>query len=573
MTRLIKFPLQVTPQRVTTELSRVDAIFPSVITNVQQIASRGSPVWKWVYEYRDLSLSEREIVEAFLLACKGSINTFKVRDPADYAPRGVMSGWTDQYSGHGSVLTDAGSTTSKVNSYFGKGGYFDTHITEDGQVIMEWNRATSTGNFGWMGQTGSIGEVDSLEGGAAYCTRIKMFPIGNMKHSASIQVGTDSTPYQNQSFPVQCHSADTISATFVATIPGVKVKTVDWVGNDTGIGDTFALAEPRFARCGLVTNSQNQFLHSEAFMDADWTFVNASVNSGYQGPIGDVSSDAFWFRDGTSVNTTHYITQQIVKVATEGIWTFSLYAKRASTGRNIQLMMDDQSGNQITCWFWVWSGTAGAITPTDSYTLGVARMYDVGSQWYRCSITACVTSKTVLRAIARIASGGSNTYTGNNQGPLIFGAQLEEHPMPGRYTKTESTAIIGSDGWTGSTINVAGLEPRGIIKTGQRFELITHFHVYSKGQYEKSEFKRITREVKVRKDGWAELEFDPPIRNAPELERSWGNQDNRGAWVHNPVIFSDPEMKARLLNGTIQYIEKPLQLTDVVFEVVEDLAE
>jgi hypothetical protein len=43
--------------------------------------------------------------------------------------------------------------------------------------------------------------------------------------------------------------------------------------------------------------------------------------------------------------------------------------------------------------------------------------------------------------------------------------------------------------------------------------------------------------------------------------------------MHNPVIFDRPEMTARLLGGTVQYIEKPLQLTDVVFEVIEDLSE
>jgi hypothetical protein len=32
-------------------------------------------------------------------------------------------------------------------------------------------------------------------------------------------------------------------------------------------------------------------------------------------------------------------------------------------------------------------------------------------------------------------------------------------------------------------------------------------------------------------------------------------------------------MKARLLNGTIQYIDKPLRMTDIVFDVLEDLTE
>ena len=85
---LIKFPTQIKPSRVTIQLQRVDETFASPLTNIQQVVSRGNPAWKWTYEFTNLSESEREIVQAFLINCRGSLNTFKVRDPSQYSLRG-----------------------------------------------------------------------------------------------------------------------------------------------------------------------------------------------------------------------------------------------------------------------------------------------------------------------------------------------------------------------------------------------------------------------------------------------------------------------------------------------------
>jgi hypothetical protein len=74
--------------------------------------------------------------------------------------------------------------------------------------------------------------------------------------------------------------------------------------------------------------------------------------------------------------------------------------------------------------------------------------------------------------------------------------------------------------------------------------------------------------------GVATLNFDPPIRNAPQHGYApISSPAFNGETIHNPVIFHKPEMKGRLLAGSVQYIDKPLKAMDIVFDVIEDMTE
>lgn len=98
---LIKFPTQIKPDQVTIELARVDEILGSPATNIQQVAFRGNPAWRWIYQFKDLSEDERDIVQAFIFNCKGSINEFKVQDSGNYQIKGTGSDWLDIFSNAG----------------------------------------------------------------------------------------------------------------------------------------------------------------------------------------------------------------------------------------------------------------------------------------------------------------------------------------------------------------------------------------------------------------------------------------------------------------------------------------
>ena len=77
---LIPYPSYIKPARQSSQLTRSDELFQSPVTGIQQTASRGNAYWRQTIEYRDLSDAERDIVQAFLMKCKGSLNSFKIQD-------------------------------------------------------------------------------------------------------------------------------------------------------------------------------------------------------------------------------------------------------------------------------------------------------------------------------------------------------------------------------------------------------------------------------------------------------------------------------------------------------------
>lgn len=571
MSRLIKFPSQLKPTRVTPRLARRDEVFSSPETGIQQIASRGNAFWSFSIEYKDLSESERDIVQAFLAKCQGRRNTFKIPDYGNYEVPGDVSTWTDIYSGHGSfAVTSVGSSTIKVNSWFIHHNYFSHHVSDDGLLRFEWRRKSSAGNLRANNEMYSEGQ---LESGKAYIQRIKHFPHPDkIAHSFSFQVGSESTSYIVQSFPNQVRSADCITGPFFSgtEVSSLLVSVIDWSYGD--IGDYFAYADYRLARCALVSNSENLITRSNEFDHADWTVQNASVTSGGEtSPLG--TTDGAWkFFVSTTVNSHHNLVQAYTKISTEDFYTASLRAKASEKGELILRVDGGSSSQYAQAVFWLNSGTTGSLSVNGDFTRPYAKIFDIGSGWYRCAITALVNSSNSVRLVAFISSGTGFQFTGNgSDGIWIAEAQLKQHPFPGQYCPTVTSSLIGSNYQTGSKLVIEGLEPETKIKAGTRFEVVTQFHDRANGLYERSEFKRVTEEAVVHREGHAILEFDPPIRNAPIPTRSWRQQAHLGETVHNPVIFADPEIKVRLSDASIIEVEKPLKMYDITFEVIEDL--
>jgi hypothetical protein len=567
---LIKFPTQIKPSRVTVNLERTDEMFQSPVTGIQQVASRGNAFWRWTYEFKDISLSERETVQAFLAKCRGSLNTFKVTDPANYEVRGSISNWVDMYSGEGTDWnTDAGSASNKVNSYFTHSTRLSHHVDDDKLVRFEWRNYVSAANLDW-----SVSLASSFEAGKSYVQRIKFWQHPDrvvVRASFSVNSGADG--YLVQASP-RVNSSGQITAPFYLTDVGShQARTVDWTSANGRVGDHYHYADFRLSKCALVSNSENLLTYSNEFDGTGWSTTRATVDSGFasKSPTG-VDSGAWKLYQNNQVNTEGYLSKSVTVSNTPDIYTLSCYAKAAER-TELRLRLQGSAGaNQSQATFWLNSGTLSNVSATGDYLKASALMRDVGSDWYRCSISCLINSYNITSAIIYPASGTGVAYTNNgSDGVLIFGAQLRKHNFSGHYVPTTATAVVGTDWQTGSKLYVEGLDPEAKIKAGTRFEIVNRFADGS--QSERSEFKKITEEVVVHREGWAILPFDPPIRNAPETMRMSGEQGNFGDTMHNPVIFDNPEMTARLLGGTVQYIEKPLQLTDVVFEVIEDLSE
>lgn len=573
---MIKFPSHIKPARLTVSLIRIDETIRSPVTNIQQVISRGNPVWQWTYEYVDLTDSERDIAQAFLLKCRGSLNTFRITDPGDYEIRGSLSNWIDIFSGYGAFNVVAGSDTDAVNSWFAGSANFDHHITEEQKVRFEWRNKIASSNLGWKGHS-AVRQVNSFSPGLSYIQRIKNFN-GPSNRLVSLAVGfPGSGNYFIQSAPVtQVQSTGIISAPFIASVNTHSISIVDWNAGGEFIGDYFELSDYRLVRCALISNSENLLTRSNEFDHADWDSINANVESGFgdASPTG-VTSGAWKYFVDTSINTNHLINQSITKITTQDIYNVCYYARESELDQ-IQIQIDDGAGaNGCSAKFNLNTGVSNNITNIGVGIRAQASLFDVGSGWHRCNVSCVVSSLNTIRSrIYLLNAGGNIAFTGNgSDGIEIFGAQLRKFPFMGQYVPTVATAVVGTDWQTGSKLYVDGFDPENIIKTGQRFEIINRYHNDTNDVFERSEFKRITKEIKVHREGWVVLEFDPPIRNAPVPDRSWAQQDHLGETMHNAIIFHQPEMKARLVNGTIQYPDAPLKSMNLTFDVIEDMTE
>jgi len=572
---LIKFPTQIPPARLTVALARVDETIRSPLTNVQQVASRGNPVWKWTYEYTDLSDSERDIVHAFLMKCRGSVNTFKVTDPGDYEPKGSVSDWIDVFSGYGAFIADAGADDSSVNSWFAKSPRLDANINEDESVRFEWRRVTGTSNIGWKGHGGGV-QVNSFQAGATYVQRIKSFN-GVGPRSFNFQVGSDAVDlFGVQHAPTLVASDDSITAPFYTTNNSYIVYVQDSNAGPPKIGEHFYYADYRLQRCALIANSEQLLTRSNDFAHADWTAINLNVESGWwdASPVG-VNSGGWKIYGNTSVNTEHRITQAITKPMTEDIYTMACYARVTDFDMGVLFRMYDSVNNGVTATFDAASGTIQNLNNAGVGSRPHAKAWPVGSNTYRCQLSGMVSSLNNLSAlIFVVTSDGTQQYTADgSSGIEIFGASLRKFPYMGPYIETGAAAIVGTGSQTGSRLILDGFEAGDILKAGQRFEVVNRFNNVNSSYFERTEFKRITEEVKTHREGSAIIDFDPPIRNAPVPDRFPVLASFVGETMHNPVIFHNPEMKGRLLSGTIQYTDKPLRATDISFEVLEDMTE
>jgi hypothetical protein len=575
---LIKFPSQIKPSKVDVQLQRVDQIIASPLTNIYQVAARGNPAWKWSFAFADLSDSEREIVQAFLMKCKGSVNTFKVGDPGDYAIRGSVSNWVDLFGGRGSFQpAEVGSDTDAVNSYFVHSTNMTHHVADDGMLRFEIRNRGGALNLGWKGH-GTDYLVNSLEVGRAYVQRVKFFPQpGRDSIDVSFQVGSGSNANINQ-ITTPLKSEDSLTAPFYVgnEITNLKVGIYDWVIAQSGtlIGDYYNYADYKLSRCALVVNSENLITRSNQFDHADWTATRVDVNSGgVQSPDGR-SNYGWQFDVNTTQSGVHSLLIGFTQVNTRDVYTASGYFRTAEYSE-IELQIDHGSDtDSASALFWLNSGTYSNVAVAGAYQRPRAEIFDVGSGWMRCSITAAVSSNNVHRWKASIASGTSTSFAGTaGSGVEIYGAQISRFPFMGPYNPSSNTAVVGSNYQTGSNVIATGFDPGDIIKAGTRIEIVNQYNDAANNKYERSEFKRITEEVVAHREGWAILPIEPPIRNAPIPMKSDASGSHAGDTLHNAIIFHKPEMKGRLMSGSISYSDKPLKMTDFTFEVIEDMTE
>ncbi len=170
-------------------------------------------------------------------------------------------------------------------------------------------------------------------------------------------------------------------------------------------------------------------MQSNSF-DTSWTKNNVTTTSGQSGYDG--SNDAWLLSKGAAA-----FTNLIQSVTTSGVNTFSVYAK---SGTLTQLTLRDSATN-IYARF---NLSDGSLITTSGSPIATS-IEDVGSGWYRCSITMSMSSASL-----QIYPDWNQTTAGNI---YIQDAQLEQGLVARDYIETTTAAVEG-----GITDNVPRLD-------------------------------------------------------------------------------------------------------------------
>jgi hypothetical protein len=222
-------------------------------------------------------------------------------------------------------------------------------------------------------------------------------------------------------------------------------STVKRVLNSSGVLASVAVNTPAFefnadgSYKGLLVEpaGTNLMLRSEELNNASWSVVfNASVSANATtAPDGTTTADKIV---ESATNAQHYIGQ--TPTSTSGtVHTISIFAKASE--RTFLFLFEDSAGGR-NAYFNLSNGTVGTVGGSAS-----ANIIDVGSGWYRCSVTYTSSGTLVRFRVATASANGTNSYLGDGtSGIFVWGAQAELGAVATSYIPTvASTVTRGAD--------------------------------------------------------------------------------------------------------------------------------
>jgi len=214
---------------------------------------------------------------------------------------------------------------------------------------------------------------------------------------------------------------------------------------------TRATTATRVNAAGLVELvPYNLLTYSEIFSNVAWLKENSSITANTTtAPNGTLTADKLV--ENTS-NSNHR-TFQSYAAPSLGSYTYTCYAKQA--GRTMFRIAIFDGGTTKTAFFNIANGTIfSTINCTSSIT-------NVGDGWYRCTITATITSTSLQLQSWLSLPDATTVYTGDGtSGVFIWGAQLVEGTSALDYQATETRLNIPRlDYSLGSCPNIL-LEPQ-----------------------------------------------------------------------------------------------------------------
>lgn len=351
---------------------------------------------------------------------------------------------------------------------------------------------------------------------------------------AHITSGRDSgTTFSGKAYLGSTSGNNDYSSTSVALNGGALVTTAAVVpatsayfgAGDTSLaghlaGDYLTFRYVSMARCALVDNGANMLLRSDEFNSASWSNTRTTdASNSTAAPDGATSADSI-IEDATASNT-HQIGQVVTVASGAADYSFSV-ALKAGTRTWARLQVFENTGSSLAAaYFNLSTGAVGTVTTGANWASVRAVSRDLGNGWYLCNVVGRKTNAaTGLTATIGLATGnGADSYSGDGAS-LIYAwrATLSQSSAPSRLVATTSAAVLPT-AQVGSGLHLEGLpaSTAGLLEIDDRVEIVT-----SRG----SEFKIVTSRLDSDAAGLGYLQFEPPIRFAPD--------DGAPVIVHQP---------------------------------------
>lgn len=221
----------------------------------------------------------------------------------------------------------------------------------------------------------------------------------------------------------------------------------------------------RYARHNLLP-------YSEQFDNAAWTPYASSVSSNATiAPNGTTTADKLV--EDVSL-AYHFVYAAAATVATHS--TVSVYLK---AGERTWGWLYISSAAEAVAYFNLSAGTIGTVSGTLSPS---ATITNVGGGWYRCSITARISS-SVSCGVGVATSNGGISYTGNgSSGIYVWGAQRNLGSVVLDYLATTSAAKYDLPIDYHPTTHAA----LGVLIEEQRTNLLTYSQEFDNAVWSKS---------------------------------------------------------------------------------------
>ena len=186
--------------------------------------------------------------------------------------------------------------------------------------------------------------------------------------------------------------------------------------------------------------SENLLLRSEEFDNASWLKLDTTITANAAiAPDGTLTADLI--TEGSALTA---VTYQYLTLVAQKTYTTSIYLRRGNHDWVRFAISETGTGNLAIVWVNLATGVLGnsEIRGTGITNLG-STITNVGSGWYRVTLTTKLTNPSATYAVSSAAANGSLTNL-SNATRYQWGAQVHQGLIVQDYSRTVAAPRLGS---------------------------------------------------------------------------------------------------------------------------------